>query len=216
MPTPTPSRFTFHLDSLDATDRLASALAVLVCPGDVVLLSGDLGAGKTTLVRRVAVALGADPSSVSSPTFTVMNEYATDREWAIVHMDAYRLEGADEGELLELGWDEAARAGSVAFIEWGERIAGLLAGDSTEPAAIGLSHEGETSRTARLRLPESWADRPGLDALAALAAELDSDGSARPGYPFATERDQLVDLYHWFGESYRVSRPIDQADLDES
>ena len=212
-----PIRFRFQLDSLDQTDRLAAALSAVVEPGDIVLLSGDLGTGKTTLVRRTAIELGVNPASISSPTFTVMNQYDAAEGLPIIHMDAYRLAGQDEHELLELGFDDDLRTTSVTFIEWGERVAGIIERISpAQPALIHLTHEDETSRDVTFHAPKSWADRLGFDRLAALCKELDSIGSGRPGYPFKTERDQLVDLYHWFGESYKVSRPIEDTDADPS
>lgn len=201
----------FHLADLAASARFAAAIAGLIEPGDVVLLSGDLGAGKTTLVRAVAAALGIDTRQVSSPTFTLMNEYTGGRVDPVVHIDAYRLDGTDEGELLELGW--ALPGPAAAFVEWGEKIAGLLEGILEHPPVrISLAHAEDGGRDAAIIVPEPWKSRPGYTALCALASEL---GANPPGYPFASERDQLVDLYHWFGESYRVSRPIEQADLDE-
>ena len=210
-----PPKFRFQLDSLDQTDRLAAALSAVVEPGDIVLLSGDLGTGKTTLVRRIAIHLGVNPGSISSPTFTVMNQYDTAGGSPIIHMDAYRLTGKDEHELLEPGWDDDFRDSSITFIEWGERVASLIEGMCpAQPALIRLAHESETSRDAALCAPESWATRPAFARLAKLCEELDPQGIGRPGYPFKTERDQLVDLYHWFGESYKVSRPIEDTDSD--
>lgn len=202
-------RLSVHLATLDATDRLARTLAALVAPGDVVLLSGELGAGKTTLVRAIAGALGIDTRQVSSPTFTVMNEYTGGRIDPLVHIDAYRLDGADENELLELGWE--ADGPGTAFVEWGEKVEAVLgAMRSDEPARIVLEHADDGGRTATLQFPDAWAGRPGFEALAALAETGDP-----PGFPFASEREQWADLYRWFGESYRVSRPIEQADLDD-
>ena len=207
----------FQLRSLDETRSFARTLAALATPGDVVLLSGDLGAGKTTLVRALAEALGVDPRVVSSPTFTVMNAYDGAHIDPIVHMDAYRLEGEDEGELLELGWDDATRGASLTLVEWGERIERVLVGlVEDEPARITLSHLGETSRGAAVTLPESWASRAGFAGLAALAEGTDGDDTSRPGFPFSSEREQLADLYHWFGEAYRISRPIQATDDDDA
>ena len=209
-----------HLADLAATDRLARALASLIERGDTVLLSGDLGAGKTTLVRALAASLGIDTRQVSSPTFTVMNEYAGGTIDPIIHMDAYRLEGSGEEELLELGWDHARRAESAALIEWGERIAGVLATTlERAPLTIELAHAEDGGRSATLVFPDDWAERSAwtvsreiFDALREGAHDPDR---LPPGYPFGSAREQMVDLYHWFGEAYRVSRPIEQADFDE-
>lgn len=205
----------FQLDAPEATQRLAGCIADFVQPGDVVLLSGDLGAGKTTLVRALAIGLGVDAKQISSPTFTVMNEYTGGRIDPIIHMDAYRLEGGDEGELLELGWDDALRAHALTLIEWGERIEDVLEHMlDCPPIRIRLAHAHADTRTARVILPSEAADRPANEALRTLQARFAPVDTDRPGYPFATERDQLVDLYHWFGESYRVTRPVEETDDD--
>jgi tRNA threonylcarbamoyladenosine biosynthesis protein TsaE len=100
------------------TRAVAAALASRLHPGDVLLLHGDLGTGKTAFVRGLAAGLGLDPDEVTSPTFTLVHEYRGGR-LPIVHVDLYRLGGTD---LDEIGLDEGlARAGVVA-IEWAERL----------------------------------------------------------------------------------------------
>jgi tRNA threonylcarbamoyladenosine biosynthesis protein TsaE len=100
------------------TQAVAAALAARLRPGDVLLLHGDLGTGKTAFVRGLAAGLGINPDEVTSPTFTLVHEYRGGR-LPIVHVDLYRLGGTD---LDEIGLDEAlARTGIVA-IEWAERL----------------------------------------------------------------------------------------------
>jgi tRNA threonylcarbamoyladenosine biosynthesis protein TsaE len=104
--------------SEDETVRAAAALAAELGPGTVLLLSGELGAGKTAFVRGLAQGLGLDRDDVTSPTFTLVHEYRGGR-LPLIHIDLYRLEHAD---LDEIGVDEdLARAGIVA-IEWPERL----------------------------------------------------------------------------------------------
>ena len=93
-------------------------LAARVHPGDVVLLTGDLGAGKTAFVRGLAEGLGIDASEVTSPTFTLIQEYSGGR-LRLYHVDLYRLKPI---EVDDLGLDELTSEGGVTAIEWPDRL----------------------------------------------------------------------------------------------
>jgi tRNA threonylcarbamoyladenosine biosynthesis protein TsaE len=111
----------------DETRDLAGALAALVVPGDLVVLAGELGAGKTAFVQGLALSLGVtDP--VTSPTFTLANRYEGRVE--VNHLDVYRLEQLEE--IKELGLHELIDGGGVTLIEWGDAIAPVLGGDYLE------------------------------------------------------------------------------------
>ncbi len=154
------ARMQVALDDLAATARLARALARQLAPGDVVGLSGALGAGKTTLARDVIRALGG-AEEVPSPTFTLVQVYEL-ADLTVWHFDLYRV-GAPE-EAYELGIEDAFADGA-SLIEWPERMAPLLPTDRLD---IALSITGETSRRARLTGHGRWAGR-----LAALEAACD-------------------------------------------
>jgi tRNA threonylcarbamoyladenosine biosynthesis protein TsaE len=148
----------------DDTIAVGEAIASLLRPGDAVALTGELGAGKTTLVRGAARGLGFD-GSVASPTFTLVREYpATIR---IYHVDVYRLERVQE--VLDLGLDEMVADGGVVFVEWGDTVEGLLPDehllieltrdDGTEARNVVLTGTGSSwePRWERLeRLTEQW------------------------------------------------------------
>ena len=104
--------------SEDETRRVASQLAVGLRPGSVVLLSGELGAGKTAFVRGLASGLGIDAGEVTSPTFTLVHEYRGGR-MPLVHVDLYRLDRAD---LDDIGLDSELASRGVLAIEWAERL----------------------------------------------------------------------------------------------
>jgi tRNA threonylcarbamoyl adenosine modification protein YjeE len=115
---PGAERHEFTPADLAATDRLAADLAALLKPGDVVALSGDLGAGKSALARMILRHLSGDPAlEVPSPTFTLMQIYETPRG-AVVHADFYRIGHPDE--LVALGFSEEID-GRIALVEWPER-----------------------------------------------------------------------------------------------
>lgn len=105
----------FHIADREGTERLGRLLARLVVPGDVVGLTGDLGAGKTFFAGAVAHGLGVpEATPVSSPTFTLIKEYKG--RIPIYHMDLYRL--VDPGELYELGLWEYYDGEGVCLVEW--------------------------------------------------------------------------------------------------
>lgn len=114
------------LPDLDATARLAQALAPHLEPGDLVTLEGDLGAGKTEFARALLRARSDDPAlDVPSPTFTLVQLYDDPAGGLIWHFDLYRLEDPDE--VLELGWDDSRDA--IALVEWPDRLGDLLPPD---------------------------------------------------------------------------------------
>ena len=100
------------------TRAVAAGLAGELEAGAVVLLSGDLGAGKTAFVRGLAEGLGLDPADVTSPTFTLVHEYRGGR-LPLMHVDLYRLETVD---LAEIGLDDDLAAAGVVAVEWPERL----------------------------------------------------------------------------------------------
>lgn len=104
--------------SEDETQAIAGELAARLKPGDVVLLSGNLGAGKTAFVRGLAAGLGIAPEDVSSPTFTIVHEYRGGRV-ALYHVDLYRLEKAATDDL---GLEEMGVKDGVLAIEWPDRL----------------------------------------------------------------------------------------------
>lgn len=110
-----------------ATIRLARRIGPALVAGDLLILKGDLGAGKTFFARALCRALGVPSNTrVTSPTFTLVHEY--EARLPIFHADAYRLAG--EGELAELGLREARAAGAVLLVEWGEPYVAALGGDA--------------------------------------------------------------------------------------
>jgi N-acetylmuramate 1-kinase len=132
------SSWTVALPDEAATLALAAELGASIGAGDLVTLSGDLGAGKTAFARGLIRALTGDPLlEVPSPTFTLMQTYEGPR-FPIVHADLYRIGGADE--LAELGWEEAAE-GSLVLVEWPER-AGFLLGTERVDVLLRLDPAG--------------------------------------------------------------------------
>lgn len=107
--------------SPDETRIIGAALAPMLVPGDVVALSGDLGAGKTVLVQGVATALGVG-RRVTSPTFTIVHEYRG--RYPILHLDVYRLNSFQE--VLDLGFEELLDPEAILLVEWGEAVSQLL------------------------------------------------------------------------------------------
>lgn len=138
----TPAGFVFASHSEADTLRLGRALADALAPGVVVALVGNLGAGKTRLVRAMAEAAGVDPRAIASPTFVLVHEY--EGRWPIFHFDAYRL--SDVQAFIDLGAEEYFAAQGVCFVEWADRVATVLPADTLR---IEIEQTGDTSREFR-------------------------------------------------------------------
>ena len=110
--------------SEEETGDVAARMAVTLAAGDVLLLSGNLGAGKTAFVRGLAAGLGIDPDEVSSPTFALVHEYRGGR-LPLYHVDLYRLERTATDDL---GLEEMGAADGVLAVEWPDRLTNALPG----------------------------------------------------------------------------------------
>ena len=100
------------------TKRLGACLAQLLAPGDLILLQGPFGAGKTVFTQGIAAGLGIK-EPVTSPSFTLVNEYRHDGRLPLFHLDLYRVDSSTEA--LELGLDEYIEGGGVTVVEWPQR-----------------------------------------------------------------------------------------------
>lgn len=149
---------TLRSGSPDATRALGAALATALRAGDVVVLAGELGAGKTCLVQGLAAELGAT-ERVTSPTFLLARRL--DSSPPIVHADAWRLDRV--GDLLDLG-DELLDDDVVTVLEWGDAVAEVLPTDRLELDLVVDGHEADAPRAITITGRGAWAAR--LDAVA--------------------------------------------------
>ncbi len=142
-----------HLADLDATLALGARLAAVVRPGDVIALSGPLGAGKTSVARGLLAALGLEEEA-PSPSFAIVQPYdPPEVRFPVLHVDLYRIENPDEAE--ELGLDEA-RADALLLVEWPERL-----GDDywTDALWLTLDVTADGARALTAKVPAAWRDR---------------------------------------------------------
>jgi tRNA threonylcarbamoyladenosine biosynthesis protein TsaE len=150
---PRPKKLTLTSRSSEETQRLGGLLAPLLVPGDVLVMSGDLGAGKTTFVQGLAKGLGI-VERVTSPTFVLMKEYQGGR-FPLMHLDVYRLGKVQE--VIDLGIDEYFDPSYVVVVEWGDKVEPLLPQDHL---TIELVHEGGDLRNITLTGKGTpWAGR---------------------------------------------------------
>ena len=128
----------YYTNNEQETEALGERFSAGLSGGAVVAMYGDLGAGKTAFVRGMARGMGLS-CRVSSPTFTIVNEYLGDRE--LIHFDMYRLSGADE--LFEIGWEDYLNRGAVCAVEWSEKVQDAFFGDEIR---VTIEKLGDTRR----------------------------------------------------------------------
>ncbi len=138
------------------TRAVGAAIAPLLIPGDAVLLSGELGAGKTVFVQGVARGLGIEEPIVS-PTFTLVKEYAG--RLAVAHVDVYRLDRVQD--VVDLGLDELGEGDDVLLVEWGDAVEALLPPDRlrVELTTEDPAGASEVRLLAIEGVGESWSER---------------------------------------------------------
>jgi len=167
--------FVLHTSTPEETQAVASALADLAQPGDLLVLSGDLGAGKTTFTQGYARALGV-VEAVTSPTFVLHRAYRGRLD--LHHLDVYRLGGPDDAEDLDLAG--LLEGDAVTLVEWGETIGGALPPERlTVHLTLGA---GDDDRTLRVEpVGAAWSSRAGLlgGALAPWAVGARQEAAAR-------------------------------------
>ena len=141
---------TYETNSPEETEQLGAALGRIVRPGTVIAYRGDLGAGKTAFTRGLARGLGyAEP--VTSPTYTIVNEYLGGR-LPLFHFDMYRLTSPDD--LWDIGWEDYLDRGGVCCVEWSENVAEAL----ENPLTVSIEKLGESSRRITLEGGRDLAD----------------------------------------------------------
>lgn len=132
---------TIHITSQEELPQVARAIIRELGRRSVVAFRGEMGAGKTTLIREIAAQLGAT-DTVTSPTFAIVNQYAGENRRRIYHFDFYRIE--NEREAYDLGYEEYFYSGDLCLVEWPEKIEGLL---PEHTMTVRIAVDSETSRT---------------------------------------------------------------------
>ena len=140
----------FITHSPEETEKVGQALGALLQPGTVIAYTGDLGAGKTAFTRGLARGLGAK-EQVTSPTYTIVNEYLSGR-LPLFHFDMYRLHSADDP--FDIGWEDYLERGGVCAVEWSENVAEAM----EEPITVSIEKTGEASRRITIEGGEQLAD----------------------------------------------------------
>jgi tRNA threonylcarbamoyladenosine biosynthesis protein TsaE len=146
-------RIELETGNADRTRDVGAALANLLEPRDTVVLTGDLGAGKTTFVQGIGRGLGVE-DHVASPTFTLVREYAGRLD--VAHVDVYRLERVQD--VVDLGLDELGGPDRVLLVEWGDAIQGLLPDDRLR-VELTTEETGDARRIVITPGGRSWAAR---------------------------------------------------------
>ena len=141
---------TYTTNSPAQTEALGAALAKLLPAGTILAYRGDLGAGKTAFTRGLARGLGCT-DLVTSPTYTIVNEYLGGR-LPLFHFDMYRLRSSDD--LWDIGWEDYLDRNGICVVEWSENVADAL----EEPLIITIEKLGEESRRITVEGGESLAD----------------------------------------------------------
>ena len=154
----TGSRTVFSLSEEETMD-LGRGLGRALKGGELLLLEGDLGYGKTVFARGVAASLGVEPEEVSSPSYTLVHEYRGGRV-PLFHLDLYRLDSPEE-EVGALGIEEILAAGGVVLVEWGEKLPPFLRRGAT---TIRFHDVGEGSRRIEILAESTTATKPRGDA----------------------------------------------------
>lgn len=139
--------------SADETRAIGQAVAGMLGSGDVISLTGDLGAGKTTFVQGAAKGLGVE-EPVLSPTFTLVREYRGVSP--VFHVDVYRLDRLQE--VLDLGFEEMLDSGGVVFIEWGDAIEALLPDDYLQ-IEMSIPDQGDERHLSVWWRGDRWSTR---------------------------------------------------------
>jgi tRNA threonylcarbamoyladenosine biosynthesis protein TsaE len=223
----------FHLRSAEDTEQFGEQFGALLCSIEshaaavTLLLSGDLGAGKTTFVRGLARGLGAMNEAVASPTFTIRMDH-TGATRSLVHIDAWRIGVHD---LEEIGFDEALASNAVIAIEWPERIAAAIPARHVRIALNHAESNDETFDAGRVAVVTFGALSPRevqriLESLALLVRAPRINGYAcptcgkraesggvlpptsnelSPYAPFCSQRCQLADLGDWLSMRHRIA-----------
>jgi len=144
----------FVSNSVEETESIARDLAASLTGGEVIALTGELGAGKTQFVRGLVKGLGGSGRSVSSPTFVLLNVYDAGR-LTVYHLDAYRTAGPDDFEAI--GFPELLDQGGVVVVEWPARVAPLLPPHRIE---VAIEPVDETIRRIRVTRPADGPPSP--------------------------------------------------------
>lgn len=134
-------------ESPEETISAGVSFAEKLRAGDIVLLEGDLGAGKTHFAKGIGIGLGIESHEVDSPTFAIVNEYEG-RDYPVYHFDCYRIK--NPREILQIGWEEYTAGDALCLIEWAENIAEFILEDAIK---VSLSHLDSEKRKIQIIFP---------------------------------------------------------------
>ena len=140
----------FYTNAPVETEKIGEALAKILTPGAVIAYTGDLGAGKTAFTRGLARGLGCK-ELVTSPTYTIVNEYLSGK-MPLFHFDMYRLHSEDD--LWDIGWEDYLERGGVCAVEWSENVTGAM----ENAIWVRIEKTGDESRRITIEGGEYLAD----------------------------------------------------------